>query len=753
MHILSSGVIPIGISDHNLVYVVRSFKLPKSKPIIKEIRDFKHFSESDFRNDLLQVPWNTFLWYNDPNLCWIIWKSTFYEVLNRHAPIRHRRLKSNTIPWITPIIKQLIRARDYHKKKAIKCNSTIHWSKYQALRNRVNIQLRKSKANFFHREFEDCARVKNIKKSWSLINSLTGNNNKSSSVTEISVDDCCIVDSTLIAECFNEYFVNIGPKLASEVSDESLDQEAYSHDNSGIPIDTRFSFQYINVDNVTSSLMNLKTNKSTGLDKIPAKILKLSADIISPSLTYLFNLSLETGIYIDDWKRARVIPIYKSDDRRKCENYRPISILPIISKVFEGEVFRQLYCYLTDNSLLSKFQSGFRPKHSTLSALIQMCDDLLKNMDNGNLNCVVFLDVRKAFDSINHKILLNKMRDLFGISGIQLNWFESYLSNREQQCLINGSLSTPKKIRCGVPQGSILGPLFFLLYINDMPDCLQNSVPSLYADDTVIYASSTDCDDLVARINADLENIRKWMIRNKLQIHPKKCKYMFIGSSHNLNNKITDHHILINNTAVARTYNYSCLGVNMDERLSWGNHIDHICSKASAGIGMIRRIKPFVPLPTLKMLYNAIVQPYFDYCSPLWDNCGCTHKDRLQKYQNRAARVITGKSYDVRSVDLLADLQWTPLETRRKNLKLLFTYKIINGHTAPNLRNKIRFNYEMNYPYNLRNSDTDLALPKPKKDFGKRCFNYNAAVIWNELPHEAKTAPNLCSFKRLIKHE
>ncbi len=168
--------------------------------------------------------------------------------------------------------------------------------------------------------------------------------------------------------------------------------------------------------------MNLKLSKFTGLDKIPANVLKLTADIIAPSLSSIFNLSLETGIYVDDWKRARVNPIYKSDDRLKCENYRPISILQNVSKSFEREVFRQIYSFVSDNSLLSKFQSGFRPKHSTLYSLIQMCDDLLENMDNGKINCVVFLDVRKAFDCINYKILLEKLLNYFAILGIPLNF-------------------------------------------------------------------------------------------------------------------------------------------------------------------------------------------------------------------------------------------------------------------------------------------------------------------------------------------
>ena len=172
-----------------------------------------------------------------------------------------------------------------------------------------------------------------------------------------------------------------------------------------------------------STLKALKTCKATGLDQIPAKILILSADIVAPSLTFIFNLSLTTGIYVDEWKQARVTPIYKAGDKRLCENYRPISVLPIVSKAFEKEVFRQVYTYL---SVLSKFQHGFQPKHSTVTALIQMCDEWLENMDNGKINGVVFLDIKKAFDSINHRVLLNKMNEQFGIFGSELKWFESY---------------------------------------------------------------------------------------------------------------------------------------------------------------------------------------------------------------------------------------------------------------------------------------------------------------------------------------
>ena len=201
------------------------------------------------------------------------------------------------------------------------------------------------------------------------------------------------------------------------------------------------------------------------MDGIPANILKLTSTLIAPSITFIFNLSIRTGIYIDEWKLARVIPIYKSEDKRKCENYRPISILPIISKIFEGEGFTQIYSFLNKHELLSKFQSGFRPKHGTLGALIQMCDQWLQDMDEGKINGVVFLDICKAFDSVNHEILLEKLKTQFGIHDIELKWFQSYIRNRKQVCSVNDQTSSAGAIICGIPQGSILGPLLVFAII------------------------------------------------------------------------------------------------------------------------------------------------------------------------------------------------------------------------------------------------------------------------------------------------
>ena len=277
--------------------------------------------------------------------------------------------------------------------------------------------------------------------------------------------------------------MSIGPKL----SDEFDHVTPNFPENLATGPESLFTLSEISEYEGFQLLNDFKISKSTGVDSIPARVLKISAEIISPSLAWIFNLCIKTGVYIDDWKKAWVVPIYKSENRKKCENYRLISILPIISKIFERSVFNQLYEFLNSNSLLSKQQFGFRPKNSTLVALIQMFDAWYENMVNGELKGAVFVDIRKAFDSINHGILLHKMKEQFGISNIESKLFESYLSDREQVTFVNGVMSSSKRIVCGVPQGSILGPLLFLLYINDLPDCLENSTPCLYADDTQIF--------------------------------------------------------------------------------------------------------------------------------------------------------------------------------------------------------------------------------------------------------------------------
>ena len=338
----------------------------------------------------------------------------------------------------------------------------------------------------------------------------------------IEIDEKITTFPSKIANHFNSYFATIGSKLG-----ESLQTNLQSVWTSATCSSSKF--QPIQIPSVLNELKSLRVNKGAGLDNIPPRLLKAAADIIAPSLTYIFNLSLSKGVFPQDFKVAKVTPLFKSGSRDQVGNYRPISVLPIATKVFEKEVHKQLYKYLTDNNLLHPSQHGFRRKRSTQTALIKVVDNWLTNIDKGQVTAVVFLDLAKAFDIVKHNILVRKLETL-GVTGPDLDWFSSYLDNRQQQVFYNGVFSSTEHILSGVPQGSCLGPLRFLVYINDLPCCISHSTVNFFADDTALYYSSNNADEILRRLNVDLENISKWIKLNGLALNPKKCEFMVVGS-------------------------------------------------------------------------------------------------------------------------------------------------------------------------------------------------------------------------------
>lgn len=271
-------------------------------------------------------------------------------------------------------------------------------------------------------------------------------------------------------------------------------------------------------------------------------------------------------------------------------------------------VYDQLYNYLTENNLLTKYQSGFRSLHSTVTALLNITDEWYLNVDEGMTNLVVFLDLAKAFDTVSHEILLKKLK-LYGIHGMTLDWFESYFTNRQQQCTVGGSISKPQQIAFGVPQGSILGPLLFLIYINDLPACLLHTKPHMYADDTILNAASKSTTELLFRLNEDLKNIRNWLLANKLRLNVTKTEYMFIGTNFRLSNLGKTLPITIGDKEIKRVKTTKYLGVHLDENLKWEEHIDNLCLKVNRTINGLKQARDFVSLEIPKIIHNSLIRP------------------------------------------------------------------------------------------------------------------------------------------------
>ena len=414
-------------------------------------------------------------------------------------------------------------------------------------------------------------------------------------------------------------------------------------------------------------------------------------------------------------------------------------------------VYNQLYEYLLENNLLTKHQSGFRPLHSTVTALLDVTNDWYINMDKGMTNMVVFLDLAKAFDTVSHSILLRKL-ELYGVRGTSLNWFTSYVSNRQQQCIVGSSTSQSERVWCGVPQGSILGPLLFLLYINDLPTCLLHTKPHMYADDTILSAASTSTSELENKLNNDLFSVRKWLLANKLSLNVAKTEYMLIGSHFRLSNLGKPHSIVIGDKKITRVKHTAYLGVHLDESLKWDEHINQLCSKISRAISGLRQARDFVSTDVLKMIYNALIQPHFDYCDAVWGNLSSGLAARSQRLQNRAARIITAQGYDVRSAHILNELNWDVLATRRDKRLSLLMYDAIN-HNVPEYISELFPPMSTSNPYKTRLRESSLKIDIthiPKTDHYKNSFSYRGATHWNSLPVDMKSSVSKANLKRKL---
>lgn len=605
---------------------------------------------------------------------------------------------------------------------------------YKNARNKTNNKIKQAKANYFSKS---CTEYKdNPRKLWKTINEITSRKVKNNQVKPVDINNETVSEPSKLAEAFNDYFSQIGENLGKnfENQDESVNFCDYLN-----PAEKRFAIQPTTTSKVFHLLSKLSETKATGLDNISSKLVKISTSVISVSITAIFNTAISTGIFPDEWKLARVTPIFKNGKTSDLNNYRPISIIPVIAKVFEKVIYDQLYKFLNDNKLLSNCQSGFRSLHSTVTALLKATDDWRLNIDNSLINGVVFLDLKKAFDSVNHSILIEKLRH-YGILGRSLDFFISYLANRKQKCRVNGHISGQKAVRCGVPQGSILGPLLFLVFINDFPNCLKYSTPSQYADDTSLTCTADNLINLESQLNTELKHVKAWLSANKLTLNVAKTEFMLITTRQKL--PFLDNHeirIQIDNTPLERVKHTKALGVILHENLSWEKHVDSVRKKVAAGIGLLRRIRDFTSFDILIKIYKALIEPHFDYACTVWDDLDATLALKLQRLQNRAARIITRSDYEVRSADILKNLGWETLQNRRFDFKKRLMIKVVKGEAPQYLIDLFKTRIHETSLV-LRNSENKLNLQKPRTDCFKGSFSYSGAALWNNLSAETRAS-------------
>ena len=396
-----------------------------------------------------------------------------------------------------------------------------------------------------------------------------------------------------------------------------------------LPENTLFQIPLITSSQVSQFIHKLDPGKATGLDGIGPRILKMACDIISPSIADLINKSITTGHFPNQLKIAKVFPIFKNGAKDNPSNYRPISILPTISNIFEKHVNSHLMAFLNKYKLIHECQSGFRHKHSCNTALVKLIDQWMSSIDKGDMVGTLFIDFRKAFDMVDHSLLIKKLA-YYKLSNTSLNWFKSYLSSRFQTIKSDSGLSKLSQLLSGVPQGSILGTTLFLLFINDLPLYLNHCLADLYADDSTFHVSGKNKDEIECKLQSDGNETDTWSNRNNLPKHYGKSTCMTLGTKQKID-KVGTLNISIGNTQINHVSSQKLLGLFIDEALSWNTYIDHICSVISSRISLLKQLSSYVPTNIQKMFYQSYILPMIDYGSISWGSTSNSNIKQIAK--------------------------------------------------------------------------------------------------------------------------
>ncbi len=462
-----------------------------------------------------------------------------------------------------------------------------------------------------------------------------------SSKINLKVEEKLISNPKEVAETFNHYFISLANKLSNQLPERpgiyNEIQVKSFYGQRGV-IQDSLKLRPVSEREVLKCLNKLKINKASGLDNIPARFFRDSARVIAPYVTYILNLSIEQGKVPREFKSARLMPVYKKGCKLNMVNYRPVSVLGAMSKILERVIYDQIEEYISKNNILYDLQSGFRPLHSTETCILYMTDKMRKEVDNGKFCGMVMLDLQKAFDTVDHNILLYKLKAV-GFDKNSLRWVKSYLDDRCQRVDIKGILSSPLFINCGVPQGSILGPLFFLLYINDLKAACSEEL-ILYADDAVVLVFHQDKGVLEETMTLQLQVMSKWFLDNRLSLHAGKTETILFASKMKLRKDDTLS-IKINDMAieVKKVVNY--LGCLIDNKLTGDFMARKVFSKICGKIRFLARQAEFLDVHSLTLLAGALIQPHFDYATSFWySSCSQVMKNKLQKAQNKLVRVI-----------------------------------------------------------------------------------------------------------------
>ncbi len=735
---------------HQIIHGKVSIDNLAPPPFSRKIWFYDRADISSIRKSMELFRWREVLSEIDcPNLKVKLLNDVLLNIFSNFIPNKSITVRPRQAPWITQSIKNFIRKKNKAYSTFIKNGQPE--DRREAIENMISQGsklIEDAKNNYFLKIGGKLSSpTTGIKSYWSLINKVL-NKSKIPIIPPLLENDIFVLDFTAKAQIFNDYFI---------LQCTTLDT------GSEIPRDVPVCAPPLNCfqiseDKILRIIRSLNPNKAHGWDEISIRMIKICDCSLVTPLKLIFEACMMQGTFPDIWKRAHVVPIHKKNDKNLKTNYRPISLLPIFGKMLEKLIFDTLYEHLTSNNLLNPNQSGFRPGDSTINQLLSIVHTIFEAFDcNPPLDVrSVYLDISKAFDRVWHEGLIFKLRRC-GVSGELLLLIKSFLSDRKQRTVLNGKMSEWGNIAAGVPQGSILGPLFFLIYINDLTDNLRCNV-KLFADDTSLFTVVHDPNRAALDMNHDLDIITRWAHNWRMSFNPDPTKQAVEVIFSRKRTSVDHPVILFNDTPVMNVSEHKHLGLVLDTKLSFSSHIQAAITKSRKAIGMLRFLSKYLPRQTLIELYKLYVRPHLDYGDVIYHiphkTCDFSqlitlnnHMEKLESVQYSAALAVSGAWKGTSREKLYDELGWESLNLRRWSRRLVLFYKFVNNLTPDYTRVPIPPLLESSYPFRKRNVVGRICA---------RTVSYGASFYphclseWNMLDPEIRSLPTVSAFKNKL---
>ena len=732
-YIRRTGVLDINLSDHLPIYLIRKKYRNKVEKHTITGRSYIRYDKAIFCNILSQKEWSVFDRSNDVNEMWQIFEKHISDSLNVMCPIKTVKVSDSKPVWLSNEIIQLMRRRDQAYIKAWRTGNSVDWRKATFLRNRVDTFIKLHKKEKITNNLEQ--HRNNPVKFWDEIKSVFPKEH-SNMVNSLptGINDQYYTGKNL-CEHINTYFTQIGPNLANRILNSQQDrtriisQLALNMNTDGI------TGTLFHADDLSKALRGINKNKTSALNNIRTSVIIDAFESNLNRALKMYNCSILNSTFPDAWKISIVVPLPKVTNPKQAADMRPISLIPLPGKILEHLISSRLKNYLETNNILTENQHGFRKNHSTISAICTLLHNVYTNFHMNKDTYLIYLDLKKAFDTVSHKILLNKLSRI-GLDTTTISWFNSYLNNRKQYVKLNTDCSSLKNISYGVPQGSILGPTLFSLYINDLSDVLPKSSLLLYADDTVIHGTDPLC------IQEMLNKVNKWCIDNLLTINCKKSQWMHT----NIIEKNYNSVFLLGNIILEKVTEYKYLGLIIDSNLSFKTHRDMMVKRVNHKLSFFRRIRQYINDDTAQIIYKTMILPIIEYADFAYDNNIKYINQKLQTLQNQGLYIVFDQHtlpYDIKesTESLHRRAKLFRLIHRRRLHLLSYAFRLSNVAEYLDLRDIHTRQHEAKM-FMLQKFDHYKCTQDPY---------YRAMSEWNNLNVEARNSLTKQQFLNIVK--